>query len=117
MIPYYRKVQCSERLPGNGIEAEFITNIGEVYSGKIIKQKHGRYYLRACAISKLDNKRYCFNVYSQDLDYWLEPVADPLYTAADMSRAWDAALSHALHLEGYKKSFEEFIKSFNEDSH
>lgn len=43
--------------------------------------------------------------------WWLEPVEQPLYTKSDMSKCWDAALSHALKLKRYYKTFSGFIKS------
>lgn len=85
MRRYFGKVECKERNP-HEVEKYYITNRGLVYFDKSLN--------------------WSFNI-----EWWLEPVEEPLYTKSDMLSCWDAALSHALKLKGYYKTFAGFIKS------
>lgn len=86
MTQYFRKVMCSERLPVSS--GYYDTDMGKLHFTKYIKG---------------------WNPFHPD--WWFEPVEEPLCTKKDMLSCWDAALSHALKLKGYYKTFSGFIKS------
>lgn len=94
MTQYFRKVMCSDRLPNK--RDIYNTNVGRIYF-----YKRGEYNWATELGIFLYNPP----------EWWLEPIEEPLYTKSDMLSCWDAALSHALKLKGYYKTFYGFIKS------
>lgn len=70
-------------------------------------------------IKHLRGTTLLYHAFIAGADFWEKELGlriDNEYSVQDMRRCWDAALAHALKLEGCKGSFEEFMESYKKQN-